>query len=481
MKASFPHFLLALGLALPGTAVAQTELGNFSAVGRGGVINTFAQGYQAIGINPANLGRSGAPLVSFTIGEFGAGAASRTLTKDIFKNIITSDSQPLTPGQRTELVNALSGPDVLNLNLDGTTLGLAVSLPNGLGGIAISNRLRNSLHLGLNPNAADILVNGQNAAIVKQYYPTPNTGSTPTPTNPNAPLVSTVLDGTSIQLASTSEYSLSYGVEVLSKDALHISVGAGYRYIQGLGIVDVRAESGSLYAFTALSPVFDIDYGALSANPNFNSVRESGLFKSVGSGNGFDLGVAVEAGKGLRFGASVTDLGNMTWTGNVVTANDQRLQQLQSQGATTYDIFSSLADQFDTDKQTLFTYEAAKERKAALPGKFRFGAGMRVSNLLEVGLDVTTPLNKVAGNLTSPFVGVGVDFKPVSGVRLSSGVSGGAGYGTNLPLGITFVTSVWEAGFSTRDVLGLYSDKSPYYSVATGILRFRFGGNKEEQ
>ncbi|MFD2721553.1 DUF5723 family protein [Hymenobacter monticola] len=481
MKAPFYYALLALGLALPGSAWAQNELSNFSAAGRGGVINTFAQGYQAIGVNPANLGRAGAPLVSFTIGEFGAGGASRSLTQNIFKNIITADSQPLTAAQRTELVGALSGPDVLNLNVDATTVGFAVALPNGLGGIAFSNRLRNSLHLGLNPNAADILVNGQNAAIVRQYYPTANTSGSPTPTNPNAPLVSTVLDGTSIQLASTSEYNVSYGLEVLSKDGLHASIGVGYRYIQGLGIVDVRAESGSLYAFTALSPVFDIDYGTLSSNPNFNSVRESGVFNSVGNGHGFDFGLAVEVGKGLRLGASVTDIGNMTWTGNVVTATDQRLQQLQSQGATTYDIFSSLADQFDTDKQTLFTYEAAKERKAALPGKFRFGAGMRVSSLVEVGVDVTTPLNKVAGNLTSSFVGLGVDFKPVNWIRLSSGVSGGAGYGASLPLGLTFVTPVWEAGFSSRDVTGYFSDKSPYYSIAAGFLRFKIGGNKEEQ
>ena len=46
-------------LALPATLRAQNELSNFSATGRGGVINTFATDYQVIGMNPANLGRQG--------------------------------------------------------------------------------------------------------------------------------------------------------------------------------------------------------------------------------------------------------------------------------------------------------------------------------------------------------------------------------------------------------------------------------------
>ena len=73
-------------------------------------------------------------------------------------------------------------------------------------------------------------------------------------------------------------------------------------------------------------------------------------------------------------------------------------------------------------------------------------------------------------------MGLGVDFRPLSWIRFSSGVSGGAGYGTSLPLGLTLVTPVWEAGLSSRDVLGYFSEKNPYYSVALGFLRFKLGG-----
>ena len=103
---------------------------------------------------------------------------------------------------------------------------------------------------------------------------------------------------------------------------------------------------------------------------------------------------------------------------------------------------------------------------------------MRVSKLFETGLDVTLPLNKVAGNLTAPFVGLGVDVRPLSWLKLSSGFSGGAGYGKSLPVGLTLVTPIWEAGISTRDVVGLFSENSPYASVAFGVLRFKLGGSE---
>ena len=66
---------LAALLALPAAVRAQNELSNFSATGRGGVVNSFAEGYQAIGVNPANLGRNGQATVSFTVGEVGVGVA----------------------------------------------------------------------------------------------------------------------------------------------------------------------------------------------------------------------------------------------------------------------------------------------------------------------------------------------------------------------------------------------------------------------
>ena len=478
MNAFAVSSLLAAGLVLPLAARAQNELSNFSATGRGGVANTFASDYQVIGINPANLGRVPNFRVAFTVGEVGAGIGSQSLTRTTFKHLLFDTGQAIGPAEKATLVTQLTGANVLNLNVDTNLFGLAITLPSGLGGLAVSSRQRVAAHLALNRNAADIVVNGQNADIIRQYYPVPNTSGNPTPTNPNAPFISTVLDGTSIQAAVTNEFNVAYGVEIIDKTGFHLSAGAGYRYIQGIGIADIRASGGSLTAYTSLSPVFDVNYGALAANAaNFNYQSGSGL-RPVGRGNGFDFGLAAEVGKVVRLGASVTDWGSMTWTGNVLQVSDQKLQQVASTGVQNYGVLAEIARQFDVSNRSLFTYETARERTAELPAKLRLGGGVRISKLFEAGLDVTLPLNKVAGNLTAPFVGLGLDVRPLSWLKLSSGVSGGAGYGKSLPLGLTLVTPIWEAGVSTRDVVGLFSENAPYASGAFGVLRFKLGGSE---
>lgn len=461
----------ALGLLAVVPALAQNEISNFSATGRGGVANTFALDYQALGINPANLGRQGNSLVSFTVGEVGAGIGSQSLTNSQFKRLLFHANDALTAAERTALVANLNSNNALNLNADATAFGLGLTLPPGLGGLAVAVRQRLSGHLALNQNSADIIVNGQNAAIVQQYYDAagnPRSGTRP-------PLLSAALEGTEMQLALTNEFNVGYGVEVLDVPGVfQLTAGAGYRYIQGIGVADVRITGGSMSAYSSLSPVFDINYGSLASSPSFNYQNGKGL-QPVGHGHGFDLGLAAEIGKVVRLGVSVTDLGSMTWTGNVVTANDQALAFPQYSGLTDYQVVKNIVDQFGDQGRTLLTYQAAQDRRASLPAKLRLGGGIRISELLEAGLDVTVPLNQVAGNLPAPFIGAGLDYKPVRWVRLSTGVSGGAGYHVNVPLGLTFVTPVWEAGLSTRSVAGYFSENNPYASVALGFLRFKIG------
>lgn len=473
MKSSLCFLPLAALLVLPGAVRAQNELSNFTATGRGGVINSFAQDYQAIGINPANLGWAGDATVAFTVGEVGAGLASRTLSKSLFQHLLFDGNQAIGPAEKAELVKGFEGDNALNLNVDATSLAFAITLPNGLGGVAVSNRQRVAAHLAFNHNAADVLINGKDAASVQPYYPSVIVGTQTLP----PPLLSNFLDGTAIQLAWTSEYNLSYGVQVLDAAGVKLSVGAGYRYIQGIGISDIQVSGGNLAAYTALSPIFKVNYGSLAANPQFNLETGSGLHP-VGRGHGYDFGVAAEVGKLVRLGASVADLGTMTWTGNVVTAADQQLQATSSTGVNTYNVIKEIVNQFDTNQTNLFTYQAAQERRANLPAKLRLGAGVRLSSLFEAGVDFTAPLNKVAGNLKSPFLGLGVDFKPLPSLRLSTGLSGGAGYGVSLPLGVTLVSPIWEAGISSRDVVGYFNGKSPYYSLALGFLRFKLGGRR---
>lgn len=458
--------LMGLALTVPTALRAQNELSNFTATGRGGVATTFATDYQAIGINPANLGRVGGATFSFTLGEVGAGVGSQSLTRQQLRKFIYNTNDPLSTADRLELARAFTSDNALNLNADATTLGLSVQLPV-IGGIAISNRIRTAGHVALNKNAAELLFLGRDAPV----YTSVGAGG-------NVPLVSEALAGTDLQFAMLNEFNLAWGTRLIDLPMFQLSGGAGYRYIQGVGIIDIRVEPGNLQAYSSMSPLFDIDYGSIAANPSFNLKRGSGL-KPVGTGHGFDLGLAAEAGKALRLGVSITDIGHIDWEGNLVTANDQPLKRLNSNGAGTYNFIKEAAEIFAAGTDSLFNYEAGQTRRADLPTKLRAGAGLRISEYFEAGLDVTLPLNNVAGNLPSAFVGAGLDYKPVHWLRLSSGLTGGAGYGVSVPLGFTLTTSAYEAGISTRDVVGLVASKNPYVSVAAGFLRFKFGGQSQ--
>jgi hypothetical protein len=461
--------LLAAILSLAaGHLFAQNELSNFTATGRGGVVNTFATDYQAIGINPANLGRFTNPFFSFSIGETGMGAGSKSLTHDELNKFIYHGSDKLTQAEKQEFAAAFNNDDALNVNIDFTSLALSVRFPKA-GGLAFSNRLRVTGHMGLNKNGAEILFLGKDAPVFANFQPGDKVS------------IKETLAPTSVQMSILNEWNVAYGLQVVNLPNFKMQVGAGYKYVQGVGTVDIVVNDKEVTAFSALSPKFDVHYGDLVNNPEFNtSDIGGGIFKPVGQGHAFDLGVAAEFGDMVKAAVSVTDIGSMTWRGHLLTANDQTIQKVTSTGVNSFDFFSEVVDFAASGEDTLFTYEPGGEKKRDLPTKLRTGLGFKLSKKVDTGVDVTLPLNEVAGNLSDTFVGIGIDFKPVPVLRLSSGFSTGAGYGGSLPLGATFVMPHYEFGIATRDILGLFSDKNPYLSVAFGFLRFKFGVAEEE-
>ncbi|MCR5888886.1 DUF5723 family protein [Hymenobacter sp. J193] len=456
------YWLAAALLGAPQLLQAQTDFSNFAQVGRGGLGVTFATDYQAIGVNPGNLARVGSPKIAFTVGEFGLGIGSQSLTRATIKRFIDASGRELTQAEKQGLARDFTSDQALNLNADATTVAVSVSLPV-FGTVAFSNRQRLSSHVGLNKNAAEIMFLGQDAPIFQNFDPS------------TAPLVSEALDGTRIQLAWYNEFNFAFGRQLVDLPMFRLSGGVGYRYIQGVGVLDVQVTDGKSTAYSALSPLFDVDYGKVATQPGFNLRERASGLQPVGEGHGFDVGLAMEAGKLLRVGVSITDIGRMKWDGNLLTAQDQRIKQLQSDGVDSYDFFTEAARIFAAGTDSLFVYQPGQELKKDLPTKLRIGAGLRVSENLEAGVEVSTPLNQIAGSLPNTFVGAALDYKPWHWLRLSSGVNGGAGYGFGIPLGITLTTPIYEAGISTRDVTGLLSKSNPYVSGAAGFLRFRFG------
>ena len=235
---------------------AQNELSNFTATGRGGVINTFATDFQVLGINPANLGGSKNALFAFTVGEMGIGFHSKSLERDQLKLFLKDINKPLSQAQKHEFAKAFTSDDALNINGDLTTFAISGSVP-GLGGVAVSNRQRLTAHVGLNQNGAEILFLGKNAPVFANY----NDGDKISIRETLAP--------TSIQMSLMNEWNIAAGTSI-NLPGVKLQVGAGYKYLQGVAVMDIVVDNDKVTAYTAISPIFDVDYGDLVNNPRFN-------------------------------------------------------------------------------------------------------------------------------------------------------------------------------------------------------------------
>ena len=462
-------FLLAGSLT---PALAQNELSNFTATGRGGAINAYATEYQALGINPANLGRATGVKVAFTIGEAGVGVSSKTAPRSLFNDFIFSTEKRFqTDAERRQAVDAFTGKDAINLEGVVTLFGLSFYHP-AAGGFALNTRYRMIGHADLNRNAADILLRGRNAEIFRST---------------TAPTVSQALDGTYIHMETVQEFNFGYGRKLVEGEGIEVYAGVGYKFLRGIGLYELRSEGGKLSSFSSLSPSFEPQYvPEIRNDPNFKYKTKDGSsarYPAVGSGSGYDIGVSATIADKVRLSASVIDLGKITWQNNTLEVRDLPLELpadtgFVGKGPITYNMWKAMKNfQINGDTGTSpFRNRVVGEKSVKLPSRMRLGAGMDIGEHVTVAADALIPFDpKIPGSYKSALLGAGVTYKPVWWLQLSTGVSGGAGYGLSLPLGIAFSTHHYEGGFGTRDVTGWMGEKNPYLSAVFGFLRFKIG------
>jgi hypothetical protein len=455
-------FLLAVAfITLHITAFAQNEFNSFSATGRGGVMNTFVHDYQAIGVNPANLGRS-TSIVAFTIGEGGLGASTQAITKATMNTFMqAAQSEELSLETRRQLAKAFTNDNVLNVGADFNTFAISVNLPK-IGGFAFSNRQRGLGHVAFDKNFAELVFLGKDAELYNQYAP----GETV--------YVSKIFNGTEIKTTWLNEWNFSFGRKVIDLPFINIYAGAGYRYIQGMAIYEFSSKDGVAKAYSASSPIMGWNYDQYMKDPKFSQSAIDGVFNPVGNGHGFDVGLSAEVLKIIKLSASVTDIGSMSWTKNLLEAKDNGFKLPEFEGSQSY-TFQDAAITAITLIDSSLVFSPVSEVTTELPTRFRAGAGIKLGNRVEIGMDYVKALNNAPGNITEDFMGVGIDVKALPFIRLSTGVSTGAGDKLNLPVGFAIVTPVYEFGVSTRNIMAPLSDTNPGASFAMGFLRFKIG------
>lgn len=477
---------------------AQIEGSSFTATGNAGA-TSFVTDYQAIGINPANLGWTSKfenKKVAFGMNEFTFSIHSQALQKqelrDEFKSMWQNKSaDSLTRDEKLQYAKDFTDLGFA-INANATSIGAAFTTDK-FGGIGF--RINDNFHYYsiLGPTASEILFLGKTASyfdslsIVDYYGDTTEIANDPSQYNydtlnilsgfvsvPNP--ISDITKGTDINAIWYREYNLAYGRKIVDvEDKFAIYAGAGVKYLQGMFLLNIYSDEDEFTAYSATSPYFDIDYGsAAQGNPSAIQTQSGSIPNAVGSGWGFDLGFNTIIGSKIKLATSIIDIGSMTWDGNVYTMKDTLLFDTESNGLESFDIASSFQSLLGDNG--VFEYEGEQELKVQLPTKFRFGASLALGEKIEVGIDYMQPLNDAPGNMERPMFGIGGDIKPLPFLKLSAGLLAGGNYDTQIPigLGIFAPSGTYEFGIASRDAITFFAKNGPTLSLSMGFMRFRF-------
>ncbi|MBK7441889.1 MAG: hypothetical protein IPI65_10230 [Bacteroidetes bacterium] len=443
-------------------AQAQLEQSSFGATGRGGTATSFVTDYQALGINPANLGFQTKYAFSLGIAELGYGIYSEALVKDDVRAILFNNEDSITAAQSEMLAQAFLNEGI-QFNVDVMAVGFSLRVPK-FGTLAFSVTGHAAYNSKFDGEAANIIFEGYDYA---GYFDTVIVTPTEIYGVAYEPLSLSELFGDSeFKFDVNTSFNFGYGLKLFgSEETISAYAGIGFKYILGYGYLDMHSDGSTITGISALGlDILDLEAGITS--PITASAAEP-----VGRGTGWDFGFSVKVRDALTASASIVDIGKMKYTANVLQINDVVLDTVSFSGVTSTDPIQIISDMLN--QQDLIEYSGLSEFEVSLPTKLRLGASLKINDLLDVGLDAVFPMNEVAGAIETPVIGVGAQLTLFEILNLSAGLSAGGGYAYNVPAGIGLDFKIWEIGVATRDALTWFGETSPNVSMAIGVLRFK--------
>lgn len=496
------NFIVALVLLTSAYSInAQFEGSSFTSTGRGGA-TTFATDYQAVGINPANLGweyKFDGKKVAMGFSEMTYSIHSEALSKEelrqSIRDMISGNDEEFTYDQKIEAAQDFANKGIA-FNADLGSIGFAY-MNETIGGIGFRINDRIQFYSILGEQASDLFFKGRTSSYfdILTYVDTtglmndttlianhgnldPDSAMNVISGQASVPLrFSELFEGSQISMSWTREYNLSYGRKLIGLDSTFMLYGGvGVKFVQGMAMLDLESDGTNLTAFSATSPAFGIDYGD-AANTNPSAITQSNggfLPQPVGRGWGFDLGFNAVIKNKLKVGVAVTNIGSVNWDGNVYTAKDTLVYDTESAGLDSYNVLNQVGRL--VGDQGLFEWNGLASKRVKLPTTFRAGASLRFNEKIEIGCDLLLPTNTVPGSLEGALFGLGADITPIPWLNLSGGFVTGGNYDFQIPIGITLIAKngSYEVGVASRDAITFFAQNGPTLSMSMGFMRFRF-------
>jgi len=444
-------------------AFSQVDMGNAMAAGRGGVATTFNYNYEALGINPANLGWKKNNTLSLGAMRYGISIQSEALSLGKLWKVLLKPSDEFSESEKETFKELFVTPNGLNLITHTHWISGSFQLDK-IGGIAVELSDKKLAHIGLNNNFSDIVFNGsesyvfQDLALMSQN-------------------ISDVFSETRVGYTHYRFLNISYGRELLSieskdKKSLKLYAGLGLKRVWGLGLLEYNAVDGEFTMVSSFSDNYDINYGSLN---QLGPSSLSGLFDATGKGYGLDFGLSLFVGNTIKVGMSIIDFGSITWDKMLYEGKDTTLQLPDSivfTGINSFNLTSSSQQLFS--ENSVFVFTPSEYYKSKLPAKIRMGVGLNISKRIEVGADLIIPLNRKNVNLQKMYFATGAEINLFGTFKLSTGFGGNKTYGYSIPLGISMgVFGITEFQFGTNDLFTLLGrNQNPNLSMAFAALKF---------
>ncbi len=458
---------------LSATVFGQAEISAFSATGSGYSTASLTD-YQCLGVNPANLGwKKNKHTTSLGFLEAGASIFAEPLTKkeaiaDLFNN-----EKNLTYAERVTAAEQFNGTRLM-AQMGTTWVGFAYQ-DEKFGGIAFSLRERFNWNTKFNINVSNFMFLG----FHDPYFDSLSVVNGDTIGYSTQPVAaSEVYKGSELRFIWYREYNLGYGRSFYKNKNINLYAGVNFKYLTGYGSFEYTQKDGNLQAYSALSPIFGVDYDT----PTPSAIEGKGL-KKTGTGFGVDLGFTADLYEKVRIAVAINDIGSINWDGNVYEGNETKVWKIETGGINNYNIFEQgELIQTDNAPDDEGEWEGLESKRVSLPTNLRAGAVYKINTEFEAGADLYMPMgDMVPGAYEAALFGLGFKYTPAKWVKLSLGMVNGGKMGTSIPFGVSFFpfksdASTWEIGFGLRDVASAFmKTDSPNVGLSFGLLRFSFG------
>ncbi|HTA83393.1 MAG TPA: DUF5723 family protein [Bacteroidia bacterium] len=430
---------------------------------KSGAITATANDWEAIGVNPANMGWESTDLVSFSFLNLGVGIQSAGLSmKGVNTMMHSGDTNQ--PNTAKQILNVNHG---INLFADVNWLAFSLKV-NKIGTFAISVNDKLVSNFSISPSGATLITQkghiSDSTALRK-------------------------LIGTSLSLYQYREFNLDFGRQLFeiggsgkANDDYYVNYNVRYLNYLGQGNDTVqKADSNAFKVYGGIGLKYiwgetyfngnvdnegiNADYALQQNFPAFTPLSAT----NPGRGLAADLGLSATYKK-WTFGVSATDIGAITWHQSSFTISDTAIFGLNNIG--------KAIDKLDSNK--VIDFKKNSDVTMMLPTKLRVGAAYQISKRVALSSDIIFPLNNAIGNLAGPYFALGTQLGVWKVLIFNIGIATTTYYGTSVPLGVSLCAGhTVQMYFGTTDVLTLLGKPTNgNVSAAFGLIRINIRGKK---